>query len=114
MMAHRKGTQFLRVPAAPPSAISEIPAGGQGGRRRPAQRDMSSFKGLIRVPATFTRSARSKHYRHFVIDPPVTEDERLTDALAAFGLLCDRAIEYLDLFMWDGGEASRASRSTPA
>lgn len=49
-----------------------------------------------------------------MIDPPVTEDERLTDALAAFGLLCDRAIEYLDLFMWDDGESSGASRSTPA
>jgi hypothetical protein len=49
-----------------------------------------------------------------VIDPPVTEDERLSDALAAFGLLCDRAIEYLDLFTWDGGESSGAGGSTPA
>ena len=32
-----------------------------------------------------------------VIDPPVTQDERLADAIAAFGLLCDRAIEYLDV-----------------
>jgi hypothetical protein len=35
-----------------------------------------------------------------VIDPPVTAEERLTDAMAAFGLLCDRAIEYLDLLGW--------------
>jgi hypothetical protein len=35
-----------------------------------------------------------------VIDPPVTADERLADAMAAFGLLCDRAIEYLDLLRW--------------
>ena len=49
-----------------------------------------------------------------VIDPPVTEEERLTDALAAFGLLCDRAIEYLDLFTWADPESPDASRSTPA
>jgi len=49
-----------------------------------------------------------------VIDPPVTEDERLTDALAAFGLLCDRTIEYLDLFTWGGADSSRADGSTPA
>ena len=36
-----------------------------------------------------------------VIDPPVTQDERLADAIAAFGLLCDRAIEYLDLLGWE-------------
>lgn len=35
-----------------------------------------------------------------VIDPPVTPDERLADAMAAFGLLCDRAIEYLDMLGW--------------
>jgi hypothetical protein len=46
-----------------------------------------------------------------VIDPPLTPEERLADALSAFGLLCDRAIEYLDLFGWDaespgaGGQA---------
>jgi len=49
-----------------------------------------------------------------VIDPPVTEDERLTDALAAFGLLCDRAIEYLDLFTWSDVESASADGSTPA
>jgi hypothetical protein len=49
-----------------------------------------------------------------VIDPPVTEDERLTDALAAFGLLCDRAIEYLDLFTWGDQASSSADGSTPA
>jgi hypothetical protein len=75
---------------------------------------MSSFKELIRVSTRLGRSARSKHSEHPVIDPPVTEDERLTDALSAFGLLCDRAIEYLDLFTWDGGESSGASGSTPA
>lgn len=35
-----------------------------------------------------------------MIDPPVTADEKLADAIAAFGLLCDRAIEYLDLLRW--------------
>lgn len=35
-----------------------------------------------------------------VIDPPVTPEERLADAMAAFGLLCDRAIEYLDMLGW--------------
>jgi hypothetical protein len=49
-----------------------------------------------------------------VIDPPVTEDERLTDAVAAFGLLCDRTIEYLDLFTWADDESSPANGSTPA
>jgi hypothetical protein len=49
-----------------------------------------------------------------VIDPPVTEEERLTDALAAFDLLCDRAIEYLDLFTWSGAEPSSLTGSTPA
>jgi len=49
-----------------------------------------------------------------VIDPPVTEDERLTDAVAAFELLCDRTIEYLDLFTWTDSESSSASGSTPA
>lgn len=49
-----------------------------------------------------------------MIDPPVTEDERLTDAVAAFGLLCDRAIEYLDLFTWTDGASSSANGSTPA
>jgi hypothetical protein len=58
---------------------------------------------------TMWRSARSKHSGQPVIDPPLTEDERLTDALAAFGLLCDRAIEYLDLFTWDGAESSGAN-----
>jgi hypothetical protein len=61
-----------------------------------------------------SRSARSKQSLIIVIDPPVTEDERLTDALAAFGLLCDRAIEYLDLFTWGDGESSGVSGSTPA
>jgi hypothetical protein len=36
-----------------------------------------------------------------VIDPPVTPEERLADAISAFGLLCDRAIEYLDLLGWE-------------
>ena len=36
-----------------------------------------------------------------VIDPPVTADERLADAMAAFEVLCDRALEYLDLLAWD-------------
>jgi hypothetical protein len=36
-----------------------------------------------------------------VIDPPVTPEERLADAMSAFGLLCDRAIEYLDLLGWE-------------
>ena len=49
-----------------------------------------------------------------MIDPPVTEDERLTDALSAFGLLCDRAIEYLDLFTWSDGKSSSAGGSTAA
>jgi hypothetical protein len=35
-----------------------------------------------------------------VIDPPVTSEERLADALAAFELVCDRALEYLDLLAW--------------
>jgi hypothetical protein len=35
-----------------------------------------------------------------VIDPPVTPEERLADAIAAFELVCDRAIEYLDLLAW--------------
>jgi hypothetical protein len=48
-----------------------------------------------------------------MIDPPVTDDERLTDALAAFGLLCDRAVEYLELFTWDS-DSSAVSGSTPA
>ena len=61
-----------------------------------------------------SRSARSKHSVIIVVDPPVTEDERLTDALAAFGLLCDRAIEYLDLFRWGDGESSGMNGSTPA
>lgn len=46
--------------------------------------------------------ARRKHVSAAVIDPPVTPEERLDDALAAFGLLCDRAIEYLDLLGWNG------------
>jgi hypothetical protein len=36
-----------------------------------------------------------------VIDPPVTPEERLADAISAFGLLCDRTIEYLDLLGWE-------------
>jgi len=36
-----------------------------------------------------------------VIDPPVTPEERLADAISAFGLLCDRAIESLDLLGWE-------------
>ena len=36
-----------------------------------------------------------------VMDPPVTPEERLADAVAAFGLLCDRTSEYLDLFRWE-------------
>lgn len=36
-----------------------------------------------------------------VIDPPVTPEEKLADAISAFGLLCDRAIEYLDLLGWE-------------
>jgi hypothetical protein len=40
-----------------------------------------------------------------VTDPPVTPDERLADATAAFGLLCDRAIEYLDLLRWEDAES---------
>jgi hypothetical protein len=35
-----------------------------------------------------------------VIDPPLTPEERLADAMAAFGLLCDRTIEYLELLGW--------------
>jgi hypothetical protein len=66
------------------------------------------------VPGAICRSARSTHYDSRVIDPPVTEEERLTDALAAFGLLCDRAIEYLDLFTWADVESSDGSGSTPA
>jgi hypothetical protein len=31
----------------------------------------------------------------------VTEDEQLPDPLAAFGLLCDRAIEHLDCFRYE-------------
>jgi hypothetical protein len=31
-----------------------------------------------------------------VIDPPVTPDERVRDAIAAFGLVCDLAIEALE------------------
>jgi hypothetical protein len=49
-----------------------------------------------------------------VIDPPVTDEERLTDALASFGILCDRAIEYLDLFTWGGDESSAVTASTSA
>lgn len=45
-------------------------------------------------------SARDKHWQSVVIDPPVTPEEALADALAAFGLLCDRAIEYLDMLGW--------------
>jgi len=42
-----------------------------------------------------------------VIDPPVTPEERLADAIAAFELVCDRAIEYLDLLVWtDPAESS--------
>jgi hypothetical protein len=114
MMAHSKGTQFLRVPAAPRPRSAKFLPTARAAVAGPARRDMSSFKELIRVRAPCTRSARSKHCGHCVIDPPVTEDERLTDALAAFGLLCDRAIEYLDLFTWDGSESSGASGSTPA
>jgi hypothetical protein len=36
-----------------------------------------------------------------VIDPPVTPEERLADAMAAFGLLCERTVEYLDLLRWE-------------
>jgi hypothetical protein len=32
-----------------------------------------------------------------MIDPPVTPEERIADALAAFELICDRAIEHLEL-----------------
>jgi hypothetical protein len=49
-----------------------------------------------------------------VIDPPVTDEERLTDALASFGILCDRAIEYLELFTWADGESRDADASTSA
>ena len=99
----RAGTQFLR--AAPPVARSSakfLPATGVVGTTAGEQ-----FQGL-------SRSARSKHFIIAVIDPPVTEDERLTDALAAFGLLCDRAIEYLDLFTWSDGKSSSAGGSTAA
>jgi hypothetical protein len=86
-----------------PGSGGEIPAGnGVAG--------MATDQDFQRV----SRSARSKHLTIVVIDPPVTEDERLTDALAAFGLLCDRAIEYLDLFTWSDGESSSANGSTPA
>lgn len=36
-----------------------------------------------------------------MIDPPVTPDERLADAMAAFGLVCDLAIEILDQLRYD-------------
>jgi hypothetical protein len=49
-----------------------------------------------------------------MVDPPVTEEERLDDALAAFGLLCDRTIEYLDLFTWGERESPGVRGSTPA
>ena len=49
-----------------------------------------------------------------MIDPPVTEEEHLSDALAAFSLLCDRAIEYLDLFTWSEPESSAVTASTSA
>jgi hypothetical protein len=44
-----------------------------------------------------------------MIDPPVTEEEHLNDALAAFSLLCDRAIEYLDLFTWSEPASSTST-----
>ena len=44
--------------------------------------------------------ARSTQSPAVVIDPPVTPDERLADAIAAFGLLCDRVVEYLELLRW--------------
>lgn len=49
-----------------------------------------------------------------MIDPPLTPDERLADAMAAFGLLCDRTIEYLELLGWRDTvtpEAPNGSRS---
>ena len=81
----------------------EIPAG-------PAGRDLAVSQQFQRL----SNSARSKHFIAAVIDPPVTEEERLADALAAFGVLCDRAIEYLDLFTWGDGESSSVNESTPA
>jgi hypothetical protein len=44
-----------------------------------------------------------------VIDPPVTPEERLADAMSAFGLLCDRAIEYLDLLGWEDTPKAESS-----
>lgn len=61
---------------------------------------MSSFARLVDARAVGEGSARCKHSVTSVIDPPVSPEERLADAMAAFGLLCDRAIEYLDLLGW--------------
>ena len=89
----------------------------RSGARRRAKFLLAAGPGVRAVTEQFqgvTRSARSKHFSMAMIDPPVTEDERLTDALAAFGLLCDRAIEYLDLFTWGGATSSGADGSTSA
>jgi hypothetical protein len=36
-----------------------------------------------------------------MIDPPVTPEERLADAMSAFATLCERAIEHLDRLTYD-------------
>ena len=101
--ANQGSAQLLRARAERRARAGEIPAGRGGGHRGVDE----EFQGV-------SRSARSKHFIVAVIDPPVTEDERLTDALAAFGLLCDRAIEYLDLFTWADAESASGNGSTPA
>lgn len=61
--------------------------------------ELSSFNPLVRVGLRVDFGTMHALVPA-VIDPPVTPEERLADAMAAFGLLCDRAIEYLDMLGW--------------
>ena len=106
--------QFLRVLPSDSGGIEEIPAECRSAwRARRVARHQQFQAVAVRRPAP-SAPGTIDAVAGVVIDPPVTEEERLTDALAAFGLLCDRAIEYLDLFTWADAESPDASRSTPA
>lgn len=73
----RRAARFGRRPSEPALPRTYIPI--------PGHTALGTIKALIDI----------------VIDPPVTADERLADAMAAFEVLCDRALEYLDLLAWD-------------
>lgn len=58
--------------------------------------------GALKSDAADTRwLARSTHRVRTMNNFGVTADEEFADPLAAFGLLCDRAIEYLDCLRYE-------------